>query len=405
MPDAPTRTTADAHFSRLLRIEAYIRARRKRQFTRVQSSYERAVVAAYFAAHPKRKRRDFNDIATSEKKADRAIVQPILAKWKATADAEYEKYKSTLDTLDRLLDSAADAITLVPLPNTIYTHYSTHDTYTYISQGFGARRYAQAAAERSADKPRHLNVPVHVVERPYGYYKSAPLSPHHAVAFDVWVALNPLHTAALKRKYSDGPSFVESVRLCWKRGVNPRVYWPMLPHDFESKHSLDYFGNYRDDVAQPWSLADLTYLWRDMNGTMRLWGIKSALKHGPDSIRDIDTGNRHGWVAIEDTDTRLDPLRAAGGIPDHPGESSTVADWLVGHQSDENDPVRDDQASPAPTTLPVDPASNAPSTPSGGRLPDSHIRVRVCALPSAAYLAPVMALRVCNVPSSGYRTP
>jgi hypothetical protein len=35
----------------------------------------------------------------------------------------------------------------------------------------------------------------------------------------------------------------EFVRLCWKHTVQPRVYLPFLPYDFEAKHGLDYQGN------------------------------------------------------------------------------------------------------------------------------------------------------------------
>jgi hypothetical protein len=35
----------------------------------------------------------------------------------------------------------------------------------------------------------------------------------------------------------------EWVRRCWKKGVNPRVFNPYLPHGFEEANGLDYFGN------------------------------------------------------------------------------------------------------------------------------------------------------------------
>lgn len=42
---------------------------------------------------------------------------------------------------------------------------------------------------------------------------------------------------------------VEVVRLCWKREVNPRVMYPFLPHGFEERHGLDYFGGKALDKA------------------------------------------------------------------------------------------------------------------------------------------------------------
>lgn len=43
-------------------------------------------------------------------------------------------------------------------------------------------------------------------------------------------------------KAKPGVSLKEWVRLCWKRGVNPRVFNPYLPHGFEEKNGLDFFG-------------------------------------------------------------------------------------------------------------------------------------------------------------------
>lgn len=50
---------------------------------------------------------------------------------------------------------------------------------------------------------------------------------------------NELHGRAAKRK---GVDMVELVRLCWSKGLNPRVYFPYLPHGFEERHGLDFFG-------------------------------------------------------------------------------------------------------------------------------------------------------------------
>ena len=38
------------------------------------------------------------------------------------------------------------------------------------------------------------------------------------------------------------PPMRETVRLAWKLGLNPRVYFPFLPHGFEEANGLDYFG-------------------------------------------------------------------------------------------------------------------------------------------------------------------
>jgi len=45
----------------------------------------------------------------------------------------------------------------------------------------------------------------------------------------------------VKRRYAF--TLKERVRRCWKNGLNPRVFHPFLPHGYEEKNSLDYFGN------------------------------------------------------------------------------------------------------------------------------------------------------------------
>ena len=116
---------------------------------------------------------------------------------------------------------------------------------SYSTQGFGAQRYAQNSAELQADRCRHYGIEVEVRavgERPKcsggPYWSGACWSPdyevHAAVESDVDVEI-------LRRR--PGPTLRESVRLCWKRGVNPRVFNPFLPHGYEERVGLDFFGN------------------------------------------------------------------------------------------------------------------------------------------------------------------
>ncbi len=45
------------------------------------------------------------------------------------------------------------------------------------------------------------------------------------------------------RYHPKSQSLRDWVKGCWRRGVNPRVYSPYLPHEFEQQNGLDYFGN------------------------------------------------------------------------------------------------------------------------------------------------------------------
>lgn len=55
-----------------------------------------------------------------------------------------------------------------------------------------------------------------------------------------WVA-SEADVALLKRL--PGFSFREQVRWCWANGMQPRVFNPFLPHGYEEREGLDYFGH------------------------------------------------------------------------------------------------------------------------------------------------------------------
>lgn len=101
---------------------------------------------------------------------------------------------------------------------------------TYSTQGFGAATYAKGAAERSADAARAQGLEVEV------RYAEKPLS-----QYEVWVGVETAIDLEILR-YKPGLTLRESVRRCWSRGVNPRVYWPSLPHGFEEREGLDFQG-------------------------------------------------------------------------------------------------------------------------------------------------------------------
>lgn len=99
---------------------------------------------------------------------------------------------------------------------------------SYGSQGLGAAAYARGAMELAADAARAAGVEVEVrlVDDEETYRVLA------RVAEQVDVEI-------LKRK---ALPLREQVRMCWKRGVNPRVYNPFLPHGYEERAGLDFFG-------------------------------------------------------------------------------------------------------------------------------------------------------------------
>lgn len=143
------------------------------------------------------------------------------------------------------LDALADTCEVLPgEPSSLWVLIGWAGSYN--SQP-NRTAYEKASAEMLADTARSLGLPVEVVrvskytEGLSQYYRSAGRESAGQWGAFVQVA-SPMDLEILKRK---SPStLVEQVRLCWKRGCNPRVFNPYLPHGFEERHGLDYFGGW-----------------------------------------------------------------------------------------------------------------------------------------------------------------
>jgi hypothetical protein len=125
------------------------------------------------------------------------------------------------------------ALRAMPTPETeemmkVYTVY----TRDYNTQGWGANQYAEARAREVAEQFELAGFKAEV----------KPVLNDKGAVFmrEVFANTTPDQRELVLDKPCD---MVEWVRLCWKRGVNPRVYNPWLPHGFEAEHGLDFFGN------------------------------------------------------------------------------------------------------------------------------------------------------------------
>jgi hypothetical protein len=109
---------------------------------------------------------------------------------------------------------------------------------SYTSQGFGAVTYARNDVRGKSDLFQSEGIPFRIEEekQSHGGTNFKLIAETDAAGFD-----------QLKRRPID---LVEIVRLCWKRGSNPRVSMPFLPHGFEEANGLDFFGNYLDKAAK-----------------------------------------------------------------------------------------------------------------------------------------------------------
>jgi hypothetical protein len=205
--------------------------RRKRDLMRrMEDAYRDELHRAYKTRFPKRKKPDMEKLG----KAIPEEVERIKDRWMPRAErvsryavAREERFKRVLRRLARDVPvSAGDA----PL------HFETVWRSTYSTQGWGADRYARNAAQAYVDKAVQHGLRAEV-ER---------VEDEGSVRYEVyaWVVRNDLD---LLRHKPEVP-LRDWLKACWKRGVNPRVYCPFLPHGLEEKLGVDYHGN---DVLRP----------------------------------------------------------------------------------------------------------------------------------------------------------
>lgn len=101
-------------------------------------------------------------------------------------------------------------------------HYTQTDPHKYASTWAELHRYAAEKAGAIA----------WIVSEPDG-------SSGH-MKYTVKVATNALGLSVLRHR--SGLPLRELVRLCWKCGAQPRVFFWWLPFGFEEQNGLDYFG-------------------------------------------------------------------------------------------------------------------------------------------------------------------
>lgn len=109
-------------------------------------------------------------------------------------------------------------------------NYDSH----YASQGYGAASYAKNSLRLKGLKAQLHGLDVDVRE-------IDPVAAAGSHCFGLFVKTTEENLAILDAKPE--PGMREIVQFCWRSGANPRVYFPMLPHGFEERNGLDFFGN------------------------------------------------------------------------------------------------------------------------------------------------------------------
>ena len=187
----------------------------------------------------------------------------VLAQAPAGLQAEVAELRAAIALRDEqrpVADAVADdaALLCTPQAGTLQVVLADVSSSTYRTVGMGADSYAKADAEGRADVARMHGIGVAVVKACRVWEGSAqwyaehamrdvngnPIPAEHTATWHVVVYVaEPLDAELLRRL--PGPGLVERVRLAWARGVNPRVMMPRLPHGFEERHGLDFFGGYK----------------------------------------------------------------------------------------------------------------------------------------------------------------
>jgi len=203
----------------------------------LQLAYEGELEAAFRAAKPKRKvpRREGNaerlDVQMAVNVIPADVASAISKRYAALVKEAIDFAEAELAASKAAVSEAAAAVT----PRTTIgarTLIAAVSVSSYASQTAPAT-YARAMAQIHAAAARAAcpGVEVELVE---------DLKPGGRGTVRVFADVEALDVEAMKARPM---SMSEMVRLAWKHGANPRVYWPTLPHDFEAAHGFDRFGN------------------------------------------------------------------------------------------------------------------------------------------------------------------
>jgi len=161
--------------------------------------------------------------------------QPLTKK---LIDSYYNERREIKDKLSELAQE------LDPIPGNKKLKLTTVWESTYSSQGLGSFQYAKREADQHVLLCETHNVKAEV-EVETRRFKASPIYGGGSSSdFKVYAYVrDETDIEILLRKTM---SLRDMVKWCWGNGVNPRVYNPFIPHGYEEKVGLDYFGNEKE---------------------------------------------------------------------------------------------------------------------------------------------------------------
>jgi hypothetical protein len=206
------------------------------------AAYEELVREQDLAMHAAgyRGKKPWRDVENLPDKYDAPLLaakKRVEEKWIPIAEVLLDKQRAA----KRALDDAADSILPLagPEPRLVREYYSS----TYRTTGSG-EHYAKQSATLKMLECQAAGVRAELVRVPpldeKGREKcdqwGRSYADYHVMA---WV-LDELDVDILSRR---SMPLREAVRMCWTLGMNPRVMCPYLPHGYEEKVGIDFFGN------------------------------------------------------------------------------------------------------------------------------------------------------------------
>lgn len=191
----------------------------------------------YKAQYPRRK-------YDGNKAAAEPWFDEVYEKWKSKADILADKYNDFKQKAEAHLQELAKS-TAVPTTDEM-VEIARASGGSYHTQGYSANKYAMGSAQSDADKAEYhgLRAEVRTIEK--------EKADNWGISYETYgVFANTNEQGLALLDFKESPPLREQVRLSWKRGVNPRVYNPFLPHGYEEEEGIDYFGNDLRAVESP----------------------------------------------------------------------------------------------------------------------------------------------------------
>jgi hypothetical protein len=226
------------HFTEALNHKESVTEQHRQTCETLRNEAGAAILAAAKARFPRRR---FGDDAQKALQAmgddGGAIVGPFHARLLTEATAFADLTEGLIGKL-QVLAMATDIPVHDASPPDLLVMVAVSRASSWSSQGFGANKYAKAHAEADADIARALGLVAEV--RPVGEHKIGGSYPRTLIDYGTFANTTWTGWEVAVRK--NAVPLRDWVSNCLKRHVNPRVYYPFLPHGYEEKVGLDFHG-------------------------------------------------------------------------------------------------------------------------------------------------------------------